>query len=65
VGNFVWTDTSSAAVEWNSGDECGSWGDGSNGTTGSTGNASSTTYWTQWCVGVPCDTQAAIYCVQQ
>jgi hypothetical protein len=65
IGNFVWTDTSNAAVEWNNGDECASWASAGNGATGSTGNASSTIYWTEWCVGVPCGVQAALYCVQQ
>ena len=65
LGNFVWTDTNNAAVQWNAGDTCTSWGSAAAGQTGSTGNASSTTYWTAWCVGVPCNVQAALYCVQQ
>jgi hypothetical protein len=65
LGNFVWTDTDDAAIEWNAGDTCGSWASSGTQTTGSTGNASSATYWTAWCVGVPCSVQAALYCVQQ
>jgi hypothetical protein len=65
LGNFVWTDTTSTGSLWNAGDLCTDWTSGNNGATASMGNATSTTYWTAWCTGVPCDTQAPLYCFQQ
>ena len=65
LGLFVWTDTDGAGAQWNAGDTCASWASSGVATTGSTGNATSITYWSAWCVGVPCSTQAALYCVQQ
>ncbi len=64
LGLFVWTDTDDAGADWQ-GQTCTDWSTGASTTNGATGNATSTSYWTAWCIGVSCDTQAALYCVQQ